>query len=121
VSDDRIRTPCVPIPTGTHGESPALADKNSLIVHGNASQLTSRDSPRLCKAVLDLLREPAPNQEMPSPGGCSYVKSVSAGDQELSSPGGLVCRDGGASSRRLPGGLPPRGRAASWVTMVAGW
>ena len=35
------------------------------------------------------------NQKMPSPGGCSYVKSVSAGDQELPSPGGLVRRDGG--------------------------
>jgi hypothetical protein len=58
---------------------------------------------------------------MPWPPSCSYVKSVSAGDQELPSPGGLVCRDGGASSRRPPGGLPPRGRAASLVTTAAGW
>jgi hypothetical protein len=52
---------------------------------------------------------------------CSYVKSVSARDQERPSPGGLVCRDGGASSRRPPGGLPPRGRAASLATTAAGW
>jgi hypothetical protein len=49
-----IRAPGVPVPTGTHGELPALADRSSLTVHGNTSLLTSRDSPLLCKAVLDL-------------------------------------------------------------------
>ena len=49
-------------------------------------------------------------QNVPSPGGCSYVKSVSAGDQELPSPGGLVCRDGGVSSRRPQPGHGAVGR-----------
>ena len=30
-----IRAPYVPVPTGTHEKSPALADKSSLTVHGN--------------------------------------------------------------------------------------
>jgi hypothetical protein len=34
--------PRVPVPTGTHGESPALADRSSLPVHGNTSLLTPR-------------------------------------------------------------------------------
>ena len=51
--------PC-PLRARSHGdsrESPALADKNSLTVHGNASQLTPRVGPHLCKAVLLLIRQ----------------------------------------------------------------
>jgi hypothetical protein len=55
-----VRAPCVPVPTGTHGEPPALADRRSLIVHRNTSLLTPRDGPLLCKAVLGSLIEPAP-------------------------------------------------------------
>jgi hypothetical protein len=47
-----VHAPRVPVPTGTHGESPALADRSSLTVHGNTSLLTPRGSPDLCKAVL---------------------------------------------------------------------
>ena len=35
-----------------------------------------------------------PGMRTPSPGGCSYVKWISPGDQGLPSPGGLVCRMG---------------------------
>jgi hypothetical protein len=47
-----VRAPRVPVPPGTHGESRALTDRNSLTVHGSTSQLTPCGSPLLCKAVL---------------------------------------------------------------------
>lgn len=47
-----VRAPCVPVTTGTYGESSALTVRISLIVHEYGSQLTPRDSRRLCTAVL---------------------------------------------------------------------
>ena len=82
-----------------HGESPALTDRSSLTAHGNTSLLTPRGSPDLCKAVLDLLREPAPNQEMPSPGG-----QISRMTSPRTAATGQVGRD--VASPRSPGGLP---------------
>jgi hypothetical protein len=64
-----LRAPRVPVPPGTHREPRTLTVRISLTVHQNTSLLADRYGPHLCKAVLDLLREPAPNQEMPSPGG----------------------------------------------------
>jgi hypothetical protein len=49
-----VRAPRVPVPTGTHGESPALADRISLTVHRNTSLLTPRDSPLLCKTGVSV-------------------------------------------------------------------
>ena len=48
-----VRAPRVPVPMVAHGESPALADKNSLTVLGNASRLTPRDCPLLCKVGVE--------------------------------------------------------------------
>jgi hypothetical protein len=45
-----VRASRVPVPTGTHGELPALADRSSLTVHGNTPPLTPRGSPLFCKA-----------------------------------------------------------------------
>jgi hypothetical protein len=47
-----IRAPRMPVRTGTHGQPGVVADSISLTVHKNASQLTMRDGPLLCKAVL---------------------------------------------------------------------
>jgi hypothetical protein len=106
---------------------PSQRTKRRVTTRSNTSQ---RRVFSLVGALLGaVIRRPAWSPEIccqsrgivPTPGGCSYVKSVSAGDQVLPSPGWLVCRDGGASSRRPPGGLPPRGRAASLATTAAGW
>jgi hypothetical protein len=51
-----------------HGEPRTTTVRISLTGHDKTSLLTIGYEPDLCKAVLDLLREPAPNQEMPSPG-----------------------------------------------------
>jgi hypothetical protein len=45
-----VRAHRVPVPTGIHGELPALADRSSLTVHGNTFPLTPCGSPLLCKA-----------------------------------------------------------------------
>jgi hypothetical protein len=47
-----VRAPRVPVPTGTHGESPAMAGRTSLTAHENTSLLTKGYSPDLCTAVL---------------------------------------------------------------------
>jgi hypothetical protein len=64
------RAPRLPVLTGTHGESPAMAGRILLTVHGNTSQLTSCDSPLLCKAVLGSLRA-CTQPKKPSPAGRS--------------------------------------------------
>lgn len=46
------RVPRVPVPTGTHGEPPAMAGRTSLTAHESKSQLTECYGPDLCKAVL---------------------------------------------------------------------
>jgi hypothetical protein len=51
-----IRAPRVPVPTGTHGESQAMAGRLSLTAHENKSQLTDCYGPDLCKAVLLCVR-----------------------------------------------------------------
>jgi hypothetical protein len=51
-----IRALGVPVPTGTHGELPALADRSSLTVHGNTSLLTRvivRSFARRCSDAPD--------------------------------------------------------------------
>lgn len=45
-----VSTPRVPVHTGTHGKTPAMADRILLTVQEDASQLTVRYSPHLCTA-----------------------------------------------------------------------
>jgi hypothetical protein len=113
-----IRAPCVPVPTGTHGEPRVMTDRNSLTVHGSTSLLKPRASPLLCKAVLRPLSGATSAsaarsiQNMPSPGGQdSGMADTSA---KPGSVGGL-----GAASRRPPRGLPRGSPGAGLATRPA--
>jgi hypothetical protein len=117
-SDDLSLCPCVPVPTGTHGKPSALADKSSLSMHGKRFQLTPRDGPHLCKAVLRPLSGATSAsvarsiQNMPSPGGQDSGMADPA--PSPGSVGGL-----GAASRRPPRGLP-RGSPGTGLATPAG-
>jgi hypothetical protein len=114
------RAPRVPVQTVTHGEPPAIAGRISLIVHVNASLLTTCYSPHLCKAGVwhgvpchpratrgghRRSTKVTPDHRWPQAKACSRLGGFPSFQPITGGLRGLELRDG-PTDERLGGGSP---------------